>query len=147
MNKNNILFLGILIFLLSSCEEKEDNIYEDGNYYAETLEYSYGWKAFLEVEISDDAFSKVNFDYVDMKGNLKSETNSDTYSMEPHPVVWLPQYEELLIASSISPEFEGVDAISGATGSGNNLQLLAEAVLEAAKIGDTSKQIVDVTEK
>lgn len=142
MNKISILFLGIA-FILISCEEKENNIYEDGNYYAETAEFSYGWKAFLEVEIRDDAFFRVNFDYFDLKGNLKSETNGDSYPMEPHPVVWIPQYEEILIASSISPEFEGVDAISGATSSGNNLQILAEAVLEASKTGDTSQQIVN----
>lgn len=139
------LILASLVFAcFLSCKEKkgtDELIYVNGTYKAVQAEYSHGWKAFLEVSIQEDELEAITFDYLDSTGNKKSETTSATYPMDPHPSVWLPQYETALLNSDID-EFSDIDAITGATHSGDNANELMKAVLAAAKEGDSSEQIV-----
>ena len=141
MKKLGLLLSLLVVIIISSCEKEEEYVYVDGTYYAETAEYSHGWKALLEVGISKDELVSVDFDYFNEAGDLKSETTVETYPMDPHPSVWLPQYEQELMEADIL-NFEAVDVVTGATGGGGNLNALVPVVLEAAKDGDTSTQIL-----
>lgn len=115
--------------------------YINGSYRAESSEFDYGWKSFLEVEISEDELVSVNFDYFDEEGNLKSETTVENYPMDPHPTVWIPEYETRLYSSYINCYSE-VDVVTGATHGWNSVNVLMTAVLSAANDGDTSTQVV-----
>jgi len=131
-----------------SCKDEtevDELVYVNGTYKAIQAEYSHGWKAYLEATIANDVVTDIVFDYADSAGNKKSKTTAETYPMDPHPTVWLPQYETALLNSEIT-EFSDVDAITGATHSGEYANDLMKAVLEAAKEGDTSEQIVTAAE-
>lgn len=140
---NRLFLLGLITVLFFSCsEDSEDYIYKNGTYKAIEAEYHYGWKSYLNVTINNDKITALEFDYLNEDGDLKSETTAEEYPMDPHPSVWLPQYESRLMDADIL-NFEGIDVITGATGSGNNANKLMNAVLEAAKTGDTSEQVVE----
>ncbi len=141
MRKIGLILVAVFAIAFTSCEKDEEFLYEDGTYYAETSEFSHGWKAYLEAEISEDKLVSVNFDYVDEDGNLKSETTVENYPMDPHPTVWIPEYEAKLLSSDIT-EYSEVDVISGATGGWSSVNALMVAILSAADDGDTSTQIV-----
>ena len=74
-------------------------------------------------------------------GNKKSETTAESYPMVPHPSIWIPQYESLLLSTDIVEDAE-IDAISGATTAGTMINKMVNAALEAAKTGDTSEQVI-----
>jgi len=128
---------------LVSCEKEEESIYMDGDYRAEAAEFSHGWKEFMEVTITDDVQTSVNFDAVNEEDDtfFKSETTQGSYPMDPHPTVWIPQLEAQLMTVDIS-NYEGIDGITGATHSSQNANALFELIIEAAKTGDTSTQIL-----
>lgn len=145
MKKISVLIALAMFIGLSSCDKDEEYVYENGNYSAEAADYHYGWKAFMEVEIVDDVQISVTFDYTDEAGGLKTETTDEEYAMDPHPRVWCPELETQLMAVDIV-NFAEVDGVTGATGGSNEANELFELILEAAKTGDTSTQILPVEE-
>lgn len=140
MKKIGFLFTLALFIGLSSCEEEVEYTYENGTYKAEAADYHYGWKAFIEAEIKNDELVSVDFDYLDEDGNRKSETTQEDYNMDPHPSVWCPEYESMLMAADIL-NFAEVDKVTGATGGQENVNELFLLILDAALEGDTSTQI------
>jgi major membrane immunogen (membrane-anchored lipoprotein) len=143
MKKIGLVMAMAIFIVLSSCKKEEEYIYENGDYSAEDADFHYGWKAFMEVEISDDAQISVTFDYTDEDGNLKTATTDDAYPMTPHPRVWCPELETQLMAVDIV-NFDDVDGVSGATGGSVEANELFALILEAAKTGDTSTQVLPV---
>lgn len=138
-----LFLLGLVTLMYFACsEESNDYIYENGTYKAIDAEYNYGWKSYLNVTIKDDEIASLEFDYINEEGDKKSETTAEEYPMDPHPSVWLPQIESMLMSKDIT-NFEDIDAITGATHSCDNANKLMNAVLEAAKTGDTSEQVVE----
>ena len=63
--------------------------------------------------------------------------------MTPHPRVWCPELETQLMAVDII-NFVEVDGVSGATGGSSDSNALFALILEAAKTGDTSTQVLPV---
>ena len=143
MKKIGLVMAMAIFVVLSSCKKEEEYVYVDGDYSAEAADFHYGWKAFMEVEISNDEQVSVTFDYIDEDGNLKTATTDEEYPMTPHPRVWCPQLETQLMAVDIV-NFVDVDGVSGATGGSSDSNALFALILEAAKTGDTSTQILPV---
>lgn len=143
MKKIALLFTAALMMVLVSCDKEEETTYVDGTYKAEAAEFSHGWKNFMEVTIADDAQTSVNFDAFSEEDEnlLKSETTAEQYPMDPHPSVWIPQLEAQLMAVDIL-DYEGIDGISGATSASDDANALFDLILDAAKTGDTSTQIL-----
>jgi major membrane immunogen (membrane-anchored lipoprotein) len=136
------LLLAIAMFIgFTACEEEEEYVLVNGNYEAESAEFGHGWKAFMKAEIKNDKMETVDFDYFNADGDLKSETTTETYPMDPHPTVWLPQMEAQLLAADLL-NFTEIDGITGATGASGDAQAMLELIIEAARTGDTSKQIL-----
>ncbi len=140
MSKSAVAVLTITL-LLTACQKEEEYEFKDGNYRAETAEFSFGRKAFLEAEIQEDKAVSVDFDYLDEEGNLKSATTDEEYPMTPHPREWLPELENQLLALDILNVAE-IDGVTGATGSSGNAYDLFLLILEAAETGDTSTQVL-----
>ncbi|MBE0652606.1 MAG: hypothetical protein IH594_02340 [Bacteroidales bacterium] len=141
MKKIGLVLFAMFAIVLSSCEKEEEYIYKDGAYQAEEAEYHYGWKAYLNLEIKKDKVVAVEFDYFNAENKLKSETTADEYPMPLSPSIWIPQYEEMVMEANII-NFTEVDVVTGATGAQGNLNDLLDAILEAAKSGNTTKLIV-----
>ncbi len=127
------MIAGLFVAFTSCKKDEKTSVYKDGNYKAEEAEFSHGYKAFMEAQITSDKLVTVNFDYVDSTGNFKSETTAETYPMNPHPSVWLPQYEDQLMNTQIVPDLAEIDGVSGATHGTLSANNLMEAILTAAK--------------
>lgn len=143
MKKIGLILVAVFAIVFTACEKEDEKLFENGTYYAEQSEFSRNWKAFVEAEIKDDKLVAVDFDYLNSDGSLKSETTTENYPMNPHPTVWLPQYEAALLAADIT-DFNEVDVVTGATGAWSNVNALMNAILEAAKEGNTEDIIVDL---
>jgi len=143
MKKLALLATAALMVTLVSCDKEKETVYKDGTYRAETDGFSHGWKTFMEVTIADDVLTSVNFDAVSEADNtlFKSETTAETYPMDPHPTVWIPQIEAQFMAVDIL-NYAGIDGVSGATHSSDDADALFELILAAAKTGDTSTQLL-----
>ncbi|MDX2431020.1 MAG: hypothetical protein QNK35_08805, partial [Bacteroides sp.] len=83
----------------------------------------------------------VVFDAMMEDGSLKSETTAETYPMDPHPTVWIPELEAQYMAVDIL-NYQTVDGITGATHGSDDAEALFQLMLDAAKEGDTSTQIL-----
>jgi major membrane immunogen (membrane-anchored lipoprotein) len=141
MKKIGLILVAVFAIVITACEKEEEKMFEDGTYYAERAEFNRNWKAFIEAEIKDDELVAVDYDNYNADGGLKSETTFEEYPMDPHPSVWMPQYEAALLAVDIT-SFTEVDAVTGATGAQADVNALLTAILEAAKEGNTSDIIV-----
>ncbi len=145
MKKIGLLSVVVFAFIFTACDKEDDEaMFVDGTYYAEGAEFSRGWKAYMEAEISDDELVAVEFDYLNEEGGgLKSETTVENYPMDPHPTQWIPEYESRLLAADIT-SFSEVDVITGATGAWGNVNALMDAILAAAEEGDTGDQVINL---
>lgn len=137
MKKIGFILVAVFAMVFTACEKEEDTPV----YRAEASEFSHGWKAFLESEIENDEVVSVDFDYVDEDGNLKSETTVEEYPMDPHPTVWIPEYEAMLLGVDVT-DFTEIDVVSGATGGWGAANALMTAVIGAYADGDTDTQVV-----
>ena len=138
MKKVGLFLAAAVMIAITACDKDDEKtyIYEDGTYRAEEADFSHNYKAFLVVNIENDEFVSVDFDYVNPDGGLKSETTAETYPMTPHPSVWLPEYEAMVMDLEITAADVEVDGVSGATGAWESLNVLLDTVLEAAKTGN-----------
>jgi hypothetical protein len=64
--------------------------------------------------------------------------------MDPHPTVWIPAYEAQLMALDITKKDAKIDGTTGATGGKASANALLDAILKAAKTGDTTVQVIVV---
>ena len=142
MKKIGFILVAAFALVFTACEKEE----ETPVYRAEASEFSHGWKAFLEAEIENDEVVSVDFDYVDEDGNLKSETTEENYPMDPHPTVWIPEYEAMLLGTNVT-DFTDTDVVTGATGAWSAANQLLVAVIGAYAEGDTETQVVVLEEK
>lgn len=100
----------------------------DGTYKAEGTADTYGWKAFVELEVKDAKISSVNFDY-DNAGKMKSEDAEYKANMEAtgtSPDVFIPEYEKQLLEKQ---DITAVDGVAGATQSFNDFTTLVNEAL------------------
>jgi len=158
MKKLGLFLMLAAVVSLSSCDKEEETMFVDGDYKAETAEYSHGWITFLEVTISGDVLTVVNWDARQEDGSLKSNATAETYPMDPHPTVWISQLEAKIkatdittfdlhsvidgIDAAVADETENVDGVTGATHASHSGYELLDLILEAAKDGDTTTQIL-----
>lgn len=140
MKKILVILVGMAI-IFGCSKDEDENIYTNGTYNAEEAEFHYGWKGFMTIQITNDMLVSVDFDYLNEEGTKKSETTVETYPMDPHPTVWVPTLEGQLLSADIL-NFSDVDGVTGATSSSGVANIMIKLLLDAAKTGDTSKQII-----
>jgi len=147
MKKLGIFLMLAAMVSLASCDNEDETMYENGSYKAELAEFSHGWKEFMEVTIKGDEVTAVNFDASSEEdGSLKSSLTEYPMPDPPGlPSTWYPQLEAQFMDADIT-DYTPVDGISGATGTSENAMALFELILDAAKEGDTSTQILPVEE-
>jgi major membrane immunogen (membrane-anchored lipoprotein) len=139
--KKTLLILVAIVFAVTACDK---STYVDGTYSAEfDAVDSNGWQAFVSFTLTEDVISDVDFDYYDLDMNRKTEDadyNERMLSITgiTNPEMYAPMIEANIAAATITPEFESIDVVTGATHSSHDADLLVEAALDAARDGTTT---------
>jgi len=143
--KKTLLILAAIVFAVTACDKQT---YVDGDYSATFEELdSHGWNAFVEFTLTGDEISNVTFDYLNADGVLKSEDSAYNARMlsitgVTNPETYCPQIEAAIANTTIAPEYEPIDVVTGATHSGENANMLMEAALEAAIDGEPMDVVI-----
>ena len=133
--------LSILIFL-SGCGAGQ---MKDGYYTAEMSDFSYGWKEYVCIYVKNDQIISVEFNAKDANGFIKAWDNEYMRNMMTksesgmYPNKYAREYAQQLVDGQKETQ---VDAISGASQSGDNFKKLTVAVIAQAQKGDSSAAIV-----
>jgi major membrane immunogen (membrane-anchored lipoprotein) len=103
-----------------------------------------GWKAFIDMTVKGGKITKVNYDFLDKDGKLKSENAAYEKAMKAKsgtgPKEYLPALSKSLIDKQNAEE---VDVVSGATHSSHSFRIYAAQLINAAQKGDTTPIEVD----
>lgn len=143
MRQKIIIFIsGLLVcaFLLAGCSR---NTMKDGYYTAEMSDFSNGWREYVCIQVKDDNIVSAEFNAKDKSGFIKAWDNEYMRNMESmagtYPNKYTREYVQQLIQGQKNTK---VDAVTGATGSGENFEKLVEAVIQQAKKGDSKTVMV-----
>ncbi len=127
----------VLMLILCGCGAEETGM-QDGSYTAEMSEPSYGWNEYVTITVKDGEIVSTKYDAENASGFVKSWDNAYMNNMKPvsgtYPNEYTRYYKAQLTGQSDLPE---IDALSGATESGDNFKKLAQAVVEQAMKGDS----------
>lgn len=139
-----VLSLTVIFALaaLTSCGSLQT--LKDGYYTAEMAEYSNGWKEYLRVQVKEGAIVSAEFNAKNESGFIKAWDNSYMKNMmaarETYPNKYTREYVRQLMEQQTGIQ---VDAVTGATSSGNNFEKLVQAVLKQAEEGSSKTVIVE----
>lgn len=138
------VFLGVLlaVSLLAGCSSQAG--LQDGYYTAQMSEFSHGWKEYITILVKGGSIVSVEYNAENASGFIKSWDNTYMQNMlqvsGTYPNEYTRYYANQLLEGQGE---EGIDALSGATSSHGSFQILSQAVLEQARMGDSSIAIVD----
>lgn len=99
---------------------------KDGTYRAEmSAADSHGWTDYVEVTVSGEKITAVDYDSLDASGAKKSESTDYDEAMkgagsETYPSKFTPELE----AQVLEKQGDGIDGVAGATNSSDNLKLM-----------------------
>ncbi len=141
-----ILVMGLSLLLtaslLASCGGQTG--LQDGYYTAQAAAFSHGWKEYVTILVKGGAILSVEYNAENASGFIKSWDNAYMQNMLHTNGTYPNEYTRYYAGQLLDGQGEGtIDAISGASSSHGSFQLLAEAVLEQARKGDSSIAIVD----
>ena len=138
------IFLSLLLIapLLSACGSQTK--LEDGYYTAQMSEFSHGWKEYITILVKGGSIISVEYNAENASGFIKSWDNAYMQTMLHSNGTYPNEYTRYYANQLLEGQGEGgIDAITGATSSHSSFQILAQAVLEQARKGDSSIVIVD----
>ena len=117
---------------------------QDGYYTAQAAEFSHGWKEFITILVRDGSIISVEYNAENASGFIKSWDNAYMQTMLHSNGTYPNEYTRYYANQLLEGQGQGsIDAITGATSSHASFQILAQAVLEQARKGDSSIAIVD----
>ena len=117
---------------------------QDGYYTAQAAEFSHGWKEFITILVKDGSIVSVEYNAENASGFIKSWDNAYMQTMLHSNGTYPNEYTRNYANQLLEGQGQGsIDAITGATSSHSSFQILAQAVLEQARKGDSSIAIVD----
>ena len=144
MRRMIAMLLGLMLTasLLAACGTGTG--LQDGYYTAQAAEFSHGWKEYITILVRDGSIISVEYNAENASGFIKSWDNAYMQTMlhaqGTYPNEYTRYYANQLLEGQGE---EGIDALSGATSSYGSFQILSQAVLEQARMGDSSIVIVD----
>lgn len=135
----------MLLVLMTACgDESAKTALQDGYYTAQAAEFSHGWKEYITILVKGGSIVSVEYNAENASGFIKSWDNTYMQNMlqvsGTYPNEYTRYYANQLLEGQGE---EGIDALSGATSSHGSFQILSQAVLEQARMGDSSIAIVD----
>ena len=132
-----LLFSLLLLTLLPACGSQTE--LQDGYYTAQAAEFSHGWKEYITILVKGGAIVSVEYNAENASGFIKSWDNAYMQAMLHAQGTYPNEYTRYYANQLLEGQGEGaIDAITGATSSHGSFQILAQAVLEQAKKGDSS---------
>ena len=144
MKRIFVILISLLLMmpLLTACGDQEG--LQDGYYTAQASEFSHGWKEYITILVKGGSIVSVEYNAENASGFIKSWDNTYMQNMlqvsGTYPNEYTRYYANQLLEGQGE---EGIDALSGATSSHGSFQILSQAVLEQARMGDSSIAIVD----
>ena len=141
----SILVILVLAVLVVIVRQTSHGGMKDGYYTAEMAEFDeYGWKEYLCIQVKKGKIVSAEFNARNSSGFIKAWDNSYMKNMlavtSTYPNKYTREYVQKLLDQQTDTE---IDAISGASNSGNNFQKLATAVVEQAKQGNSNTKIIN----
>lgn len=140
-----LLLLCLVPFSTASCGSEQ--ALQDGYYTAQAAEYVQGWKEFLTIMVKGGKVVSVEYNAENPSGFIKSWDNAYMQTMlriqGTYPNEYTRVYGTQLLNNAGEPV--QIDGVTGATSSYGSFQKLAEAVLQQARLGDSSIVTVETT--
>lgn len=137
-----ILSLLLAVSLLTACGDQEE--LQDGYYTAQASEFSHGWKEYITILVKGGNIISVEYNAENASGFIKSWDNAYMQLMLHVQGTYPNEYTRYYANQFLEGQGEGdIDALTGASFSHGSFQILAQAVLEQARRGDSSIVFVD----
>lgn len=144
-NKLICLLLAAMLLVLGGCSASGKTDLQDGYYTAEASSYNRGWKEFVTILVRDGRIITVEYNARNASGFIKSWDMDYMRLMNKIAGTYPNRYTRYYAAQLLeSQNPQDVDIMAGATSSHGSFTLLAQAVIERAKTGDTTVAQVDV---
>ena len=141
------MLIGLVLLLalpLSACSEK--TALQDGYYTAPAADFSHGWKEFVTIMVKGGSIVSVEYNAENASGFIKSWDNAYMQNMLHSNGTYPNEYTRYYASQLLEGQGQGqIDALSGASSSWGSFQKLSEAVLEQARLGDSSIVMVDTS--
>ncbi|MCI8815786.1 MAG: FMN-binding protein [Angelakisella sp.] len=139
-----ILTLLMMVLLLTACGDQTQ--LQDGYYTAQMSEYSHGWREYITILVKGGSIVSVEYNAENASGFIKSWDNAYMQTMLHSNGTYPNEYTRYYANQLLTGQGEGgIDAISGATSSHGTFQMLARAVLEQSRKGDSGIIYVSAT--
>lgn len=140
-----VAILAVVVFaLVVLVRYRNSDTIKDGYYTAEMESYSFGWKEYLCIQVKQGTIMSAEFNAKNDSGFIKAWDNSYMKNMNTvngtYPNKYTREYVQQLVDGQTETK---IDAITGATESGEHFKKLVAAVLEQAKKGDSKIKIVE----
>ncbi|MCI9507132.1 MAG: FMN-binding protein [Oscillospiraceae bacterium] len=130
--------------LLTACGNQTG--LQDGYYTAQVSEFSHGWKEYITILVKGGSIVSVEYNAENASGFIKSWDNAYMQTMRQSSGTYPNEYTRYYANQLLEGQGEsGIDALAGATSSHGTFQVLAQAVVEQARKGDSSIVLVDVS--
>ena len=137
-----LLSLLLMVSLLTACGGQAG--LQDGYYTAQASEFNFGWKEYITILVKGGSIISVEYNAENPSGFIKSWDNAYMQTMLHTNGTYPNEYTRYYANQLLEGQGEGsIDAITGASSSHGTFQVLAQAVLEQARRGDSSIVIVD----
>ena len=141
------MLIGLVLLLalpLSACSEK--TALQDGYYTAQAADFSHGWKEYVTIMVKGGSIVSVEYNAENASGFIKSWDNAYMQNMLHSNGTYPNEYTRYYASQLLEGQGQGqIDALSGASSSWGSFQKLSEAVLEQARLGDSSIVMVDTS--
>ena len=132
----------LLVLLLTACGNQAG--LQDGYYTAQASEFSHGWKEYITILVKGGSIISVEYNAENASGFIKSWDNAYMQTMLHAYGTYPNEYTRYYANQLLEGQGVGtIDAITGATSSHGSFQILAQAVLEQARRGDSSIVFAD----
>jgi len=130
--------------LLTACGNQTG--LQDGYYTAQVSEFSHGWKEFVTIMVKGGSIVSVEYNAENASGFIKSWDNAYMQNMLHSDGTYPNEYTRYYASQLLEGQGQGpIDVLSGASSSWGSFQKLSEAVLEQARLGDSSIVMVDTS--
>ena len=144
MKRIFVMLISLLLLtpLLTACGDQEG--LQDGYYTAQASEFSHGWKEYITILVKGGSILSVEYNAENASGFIKSWDNAYMQTLLHSNGTYPNEYTRYYANQLLEGQGEGsIDAITGASSSYGSFQILSQAVLEQARMGDSSIVIVD----
>ena len=140
------MLLTVSLFTACGNQEEAEQGLKDGYYTAKMSEFSHGWKEYITILVKGGSIVSVEYNAENPSGFIKSWDNAYMQTMLHAQGTYPNEYTRYYANQLLERQGEGgIDVISGATSSHGSFQILAQAVLEQARKGDSSIVFVDTS--